>query len=292
MGILEKESSLKYIYSNIDNEPVLSKQEEQELFKQYNSCNSLEEKDKIKSKLFKANQKLVLYALKRFNFLSTEDMEDCIQEGYMALVKSIEDYSLEEGYSFSTFSMKYINNAIYAVTARNSVLYIPRNLQDAVATIKTFRVHFYKDNGREPTKEEIKSQASVPKNLWKTLEEFQDILWNFKADSLDKEYKSEDSKRGDSLESILEVDDGQCMDRKIELNCLRTELIPVLKRLLRDKEYEIISMRYGLDGRVFSQKEIAEYYGITSSRVQQLEKRAIGKLQRSTEVLSYKDYLY
>ena len=55
------------------------------------------------------------------------------------------------------------------------------------------------------------------------------------------------------------------------------ELIP---KLLTDREKEVISLRYGLYGkREYTQREVAEYLGISRSYISRIEKTAIEKLR-------------
>ena len=50
---------------------------------------------------------------------------------------------------------------------------------------------------------------------------------------------------------------------------------------LPQREQEIVSMRFGLDGRKeLTQKEVAQKMGISQSYISRLEKRILGKLRK------------
>lgn len=70
------------------------------------------------------------------------------------------------------------------------------------------------------------------------------------------------------------------MDLKWRVDMLR-EMLP---RLLHGRELQIITLRYGLDGKKpLTQREIAGSIGISRSYVSRIEKKALGKLREKFE---------
>lgn len=66
------------------------------------------------------------------------------------------------------------------------------------------------------------------------------------------------------------------LEDEVDLYVLRQAL-----RELPSREREIVTMRYGLEGRKeLTQKEVAEKMGISQSYISRLEKRIMGKLRR------------
>lgn len=62
------------------------------------------------------------------------------------------------------------------------------------------------------------------------------------------------------------------------------KLADIMKEVLTKREYEIISMRYGLMGNdSFTQNEIGEKYSISRSYVSRIEKKALNKLKNRFE---------
>ncbi|MCD8326338.1 MAG: sigma-70 family RNA polymerase sigma factor [Lachnospiraceae bacterium] len=56
----------------------------------------------------------------------------------------------------------------------------------------------------------------------------------------------------------------------------------VLGSTLTDREQQILTMRYGLNGsRVYTQSEVGEYFHISRSYVSRIEKKALQKLRRA-----------
>ena len=62
----------------------------------------------------------------------------------------------------------------------------------------------------------------------------------------------------------------------VENNILTEKLLGIIKRVLSDREYKIICMRYGIGGTVaYTQREIAKKLKISRSYISRLEKKAI-----------------
>lgn len=65
---------------------------------------------------------------------------------------------------------------------------------------------------------------------------------------------------------------------QVEKSIQHDKFVSVLKKILTEREYSIISMRYGLDdGAPLPQREVAKKLGISRSYISRIEKRAIEK---------------
>lgn len=68
-----------------------------------------------------------------------------------------------------------------------------------------------------------------------------------------------------------------------EGNAERAELCDAIAKAINqlpdDKWKEIVKLRFGLTGRVYSIKEVARMFSISASRVQQIERKAIRRMQ-------------
>ncbi len=83
-----------------------------------------------------------------------------------------------------------------------------------------------------------------------------------------------------SLLDILETADEDVADRlEFEENVSRLSLY--LESALTNREHQIITMRYGLDGEPeVTQREIAKQLGISRSYVSRIQKKALAKLRK------------
>ena len=76
---------------------------------------------------------------------------------------------------------------------------------------------------------------------------------------------------------------------QVEKNIQREKFVALLKKFLSEREFSILSMRYGLeDGAALPQREVAKKLGISRSYISRIEKRAI---EKAREHLT-KDYFY
>lgn len=76
---------------------------------------------------------------------------------------------------------------------------------------------------------------------------------------------------------------------QVEKSIQREKFIAVLKKFLTEREFTIISLRYGLeDGSALPQREVAKKLGISRSYISRIEKRAI---EKARENLNKDDFL-
>jgi len=75
---------------------------------------------------------------------------------------------------------------------------------------------------------------------------------------------------------------------QVEKNIQREKFVAILKRFLSEREFTILSLRYGLeDGAALPQREVAQKLGISRSYISRIEKRAI---EKAREHLSKDDF--
>ena len=76
----------------------------------------------------------------------------------------------------------------------------------------------------------------------------------------------------DEVENTVYVDD------------LKYKLNKIVKEVLDEREYDIIALRYGLDGKeILTQREIATKHNISRSYISRIEKKALEKLKKYIE---------
>lgn len=81
------------------------------------------------------------------------------------------------------------------------------------------------------------------------------------------------------MDLLFEKED--CVFDKVDRSLVQEKFIRLLKKHLSDREYTIVSLRYGLKGGVpLPQREVAKMLQISRSYISRIEKRAIEKLRR------------
>ena len=79
------------------------------------------------------------------------------------------------------------------------------------------------------------------------------------------------------------------MDQNAEI--LKNAIAGSLKIIEQDREREIISRRFGLNGRKETLEQIGEMLSITRERVRQIKEKAIRHLRNTTNNKLLKSYL-
>lgn len=83
-----------------------------------------------------------------------------------------------------------------------------------------------------------------------------------------------------SLQEVLENNERSIED-EVDLKFKIKKLYERMKEVLKDREFGIITMRFGLDGKKpRTQEQIAKMLGISRSYVSRIETKAIGKLAK------------
>ncbi len=80
------------------------------------------------------------------------------------------------------------------------------------------------------------------------------------------------------MDLLAEKEDG--VFKSVELSILKQKFLVILKRVLSDREFKIVSLRYGLlDGVPLPQREVAMRLKISRSYVSRIEKKSLEKLK-------------
>jgi RNA polymerase sporulation-specific sigma factor len=86
-----------------------------------------------------------------------------------------------------------------------------------------------------------------------------------------------------SLAEVLPSEDNN-VEEEVELKMKIKKLYEKIKSVLKEREREILTLRFGLYGqKTKTQNQIAEMMGISRSYVSRIETKAIGKLSGELE---------
>ena len=85
------------------------------------------------------------------------------------------------------------------------------------------------------------------------------------------------------LRDIIAESDDSIMD-KVENNILNEKLVDLIKEILSPREYEIIKLRYGLEGNIiYTQREVAKKLGISRSYISRLETKSFETIKEEVK---------
>ena len=254
--------------------PVLTNKEKDELLKRIKQGD-----ETARTEFIRGNLRLVLSVIQRF-YGRGENADDLFQIGCIGLIKSIDNFDLNQGVQFSTYAVPMIIGEIRRYLRDNNSIRVSRSVRDlaykALQLIFSFTLLWYlfyhnikekfnKEKGREPSVEEIAKELGVEK---------EEIAFSF--DAIQDPVSLQEPVYNDGSESIFIMDQVKDTKNSDENWADNMTIAEALKRL-NEKEKNIIIKRY-FDGR--TQMEVADEIGISQAQVSRLEKNALENIKR------------
>ena len=257
--------------------PQLSSEQEKELFKRVNEGD--EEARKI---VVKANLKLVVKIAKKYSRLGVPFM-DLVEEGNLGLIRATQKFDLTKGCKFSTYASWWIKQFIMrALANQGKTIRLPVYMVERVAKVEKVMNSIRAKYNRNPTVEEISHTTQLPKE--KILEIF----------SIAKKTQSINVMINEDFEFVEILEDKNAIhaERVVANAMLQEEIIDLISHL-KQREMEIISKRFGLDGETpRTLKQLSEEYSISRERVRQIEEVCLRKLKKimKKKKIFYEDF--
>ena len=276
---LDCTDSVKMYLNELGNDPLLSLEEEQELFKRYEAGDA-EARDRI----IRSNLRLVISVAKRYVGGSNLSIMDLIQEGNLGLIKAVEKYDYSKGFKFSTYATWWIRQAITrAIADQARTIRIPVHMVETINRLIRTSRQLLQELGREPTPEEIAEKMEMP------VERVREIM-KISQDPVSLETpigEEEDSHLGD----FIQDDHVQVPVDAATYTLLHEQLMEVLDTLT-EREQKVLRLRFGLDdGRPRTLEEVGRQFNVTRERIRQIEAKALRKLRHPSRSKKLKDYL-
>jgi RNA polymerase primary sigma factor len=239
------------------------------------------EDDKLK--LLRANLRLVVSIAKGFAADSME-LADLVQEGSLGLMRAVEKFKWSRGFKFSTYATWWVRQAIArAIGDKDRTVRLPAHFLDELSKVKKEGRAYLREHGRFPNATEYAQRLglSVPKTE-ELLRCLQDPVSLAAPAGEDKEASFEEF-----LEDREAPQPGQSTNDELRKGGVKDWL-----GTLEPRESEVLSMRYGLDGKdPRTLEEIGKTFHVSRERVRQIQRQAIEKLRHSSRSEMMRDYL-
>ncbi len=254
-------------------------------------CKLIQEgNEQAKQDLCIKNRRLVCKVAKKYeryfgNDLSFEDLE---QAGMMGMLRAAEKFHIEYGYSFSTYAMWWIRQAITReVYDHGFTIRVPVHMMETIGKInvadRKLRVKSMTDSERI---EEIAELLDVSVEYVGYCMAIQSTLLS--DASLDTPIgEDEDIVLLDMIpeDSVLSVED------QVAANVLGEMLDEVIETLT-PREKKVLELRFGLrDGRERTLENVGREFGLTRERIRQIEAKALRKLRHPSRSRKFRDFL-
>lgn len=248
----------------------LSLSEEKELAKL-----AKEGDEKAKQKLIKANLKLVVTIAKKAIHMSNLPIIDLIQEGNLGLMVAAEKFNYNLGYKFATYASWWIKQAMFkAISEQSHCMKIPVYIQETLSKFSKLKREMEAESN-SPVKTE-----DVAKKMNMSAEKIDTFLNAYsKTISIESGLENGDGKEM-NIADIIE-DEKASATESVEFENLRNDILNVVSTL-KEREQEVVKMRYGLDDtNKMTLEEIGNIYGVTKECIRQTELRALKKMRFS-----------
>ena len=244
---------------NTNNLPLLSTKEKEELM-----IKIKEGDNNAREKFIQGNLRLVLSIIKRF-YSKGENLDDLFQVGCIGLIKSIDNFDINQNVQFSTYAVPMIVGEIRRYLRDNNTIRVSRSMRDLAYKTLGIKERIYKEEQRDATIEEIAKELNATK---------EDIIMSL--DAIQEPISLQEPAYSENTENIYIID--QVSDKK-NTDELWTQNLAIAESMkkLSEKEKMIINKRF-FEGR--TQMEVAEEIGISQAQVSRLEKSAISHIKR------------
>ncbi len=201
-------------------------------------------------------------------------LADLINEGNMGMMRAALRFDERKNFRFITYAVWWVRQSILKALAENSrVVKLPLNRVGALYKITKAQARMEQRLARRPNTDELAEELHM-----RTVDITNTLQAGNTALSLDSPVQNDDAScLGDCLQS--DIDD---LPDKVAMRRTARERLLRALRSLEERERNVISMYYGIDGQEpYSLEEIGKRLGLTRERARQLKQRALMTLRHT-----------
>ncbi len=252
--------------------PLLTLQQESDLAKRIKRGDQ-----KAREHMIKANLRLVVKIARDYDGLGLP-LLDLISEGNIGLMHAVERFDPKKGAKMSTYASWWIKQAMRrALSNQSRTIRLPVHIADKMNRLKRLSYSLTDQLGRQPTDAELANRCNVPTNKVTQLRTL-----GLRPASLDAPIGDDDDNQ---FNEIIEDEAALTPHELLRIKSMRQDIRQHLK-YLTPREAEVISLRFGIDGRESrTLDEVGKKFKVTRERIRQIQDMALTKLRRRLERL-------
>jgi RNA polymerase primary sigma factor len=236
-------------------------------------------------RLTKANLRFVVSVSKQYQNQGLA-LPDLINEGNLGLIKAAERFDETRGFKFISYAVWWIRQSILQALAEQArIVRLPLNKIGNINRINKAFSELEQKFERPPSADELAEFLDCA-----TEEVKQSLSHTGRHVSMDAPLIDGDESSS-SMYDVLTTDSLPNPDSGLVLESLRKDIRTSL-RTLTTRESEVVSMFYGLEGKMpMSLEEIGSKFDLTRERVRQIKEKAIRRLKHTSKNRMLKTYL-
>ncbi len=272
----ESGSSHQLYMQEVGQTPLLTREEEIKLAARVRRGDK-----RARERMIKANLRLVVKIAHDYSNLGLP-LADLVNEGNIGLMKAVERFNPKKGAKLSTYAALWIKQSIRrALSNQSKTIRLPVHIVDKVYKLHRASLKLAETLGREPSDAELAERLGVS-----TARAAQLRTLGVSPISLDAPIGDEDDNR---FSDIVEDQAAATPYEQLRTKMIRQEILQHVK-YLTPREAEIVTLRYGLDGREPRTLEVVgKKFNVTRERVRQIQEIALNKLRRRVDALEAGD---
>ena len=221
-----------------------------------------------REELISGNLRLVLSVIQRFSQRG-ENPEDLFQVGCIGLIKSIDNFDLNQNVRFSTYAVPMIIGEIRRYLRDYNPIRVSRSVRDTAYHAMQIKEKIIAETQREPSVEEIAEIMGVKREtVVLALEAIVEPVSIYEPVYYDA---------GDTIYVMDQIGDSHS-----DVDWIDEILLKKAIKDLPEREKKILSLRF-MNG--MTQTEVASEIGISQAQVSRLEKSALDKIKSHRKVI-------
>ena len=241
-----------------------------------------------RTKLLNGNLRLVLAVVSRYRTTAIPNAE-LIAEGTRGLSRAVLRYDYSKGFRFATYATWYVHQAVAEyVRWRRHPAKMPSRYIMLYRKMKEFMLEYSAEMKRPPTVKEIAVALNQPQfDVMKVMTMQQYPMLTCSPVATKESYKGDNKEK--TVEELL-ISSFKIPSKQTESKDLRRDMEKMMLSNLNDVERDVLRLRLGLDdGRSKPVKEVGKRFKISWKQVRTVEKEALSKLRTSEEISSFVD---
>jgi RNA polymerase primary sigma factor len=229
-----------------------------------------------RERLVNANLRFVISVAKKYQGKGLP-LEDLISEGNIGLLTAMDHFDVEKGYRFITYAVWWIRQSIIrAIHEKGRMIRLPSNKANELKQINSTRQAIQNEQSWNTDAEIQEIAAFLEMSPEKTAD-----LMQIGLDALSLDDPALRHENSLTVKDFI-VDEISIGPSEEAINSILKQELSEVVNGLEKRSAEVLRCRFGLgDSGPMTLKEIGNKYNLSRERVRQIERQALGQLQKS-----------